>query len=231
MCSPTAAFMPVDAVDRRCHGGDVTWTRHPRAHRSKLPPAAPVEALAALEEPVVHEIATQRGVVGTAWAAAPRRDGPVDGEVDGALRIDLARLDPVLRSNGRFTRDFLYIEDAVDVQLLLGQRLAENPKLRGEAFNFSYGERLEVLDIVHRICRLLDAPFEPVVNANAAVEIPHIELSSEKAKRLLNWRPSHGFMQGLQRTVHWYRDYFAETRDRVSHSGTVMALENSSAGQ
>ena len=78
---------------------------------------------------------------------------------------------------------------------------------------------LEFVDIVHRICRLLDAPFEPVVNANAIVEIPHIELSSEKAKRILNWRPSHGFMQGLQRTFHWYRDYFAHEEDCVSQSG------------
>ena len=139
--------------------------------------------------------------------------------IPGVVRSIMRGEAPVLRSNGRFTRDFLYIEDAVDVQLLLGQCLSENPTLYGEAFNFSYGERLEVVDIVHRICRLLDAPFEPVVNANAIVEIPHIELSSEKAKRLLNWRPSHGFMQGLQRTVHWYRDYFAHEEDCVSQSG------------
>ena len=138
--------------------------------------------------------------------------------IPGVVRSIMRGEAPVLRSNGRFTRDFLYIEDAVDVQLLLGQCLSENPTLYGEAFNFSYGERLEVVDIVHRICRLLDAPFEPVVNADVIVEIPHIELSSEKAKRLLNWRPSHGFMQGLQRTVHWYRDYFAHEEDCVNQS-------------
>lgn len=116
---------------------------------------------------------------------------------------------PLLRSDGKFTRDFLYIEDAVDVQLLLAERLAEEPTLRGEAFNFAYGEPLEVIEIVHRICRLLDSPLEPIVRENAAGEIPHIELSSEKAKRLLNWKPAHGFMHGLERTVHWYRDYFS----------------------
>lgn len=129
--------------------------------------------------------------------------------IPGVVRNIMEGKPPMLRSNGRFTRDFLYIEDAVDVQLLLGQRLSEDATLYGEAFNFSYGERLEVLDIVHRICRLLHAPFAPVVNETVTAEIPHIQLSSEKARQLLDWKPSHGFLTGLERTVFWYRDYFA----------------------
>ena len=135
--------------------------------------------------------------------------------VPGVVQNIMQGRPPILRSNGRFTRDFLYIEDAVDVQLLLGQRLSENATLYGEAFNFSYGERLEVLDIVHRICRLLNAPFAPVVNEGVTAEIPHIQLSSEKARQLLDWKPSHGFLTGLERTVLWYRDYFAQERDRL----------------
>jgi len=128
--------------------------------------------------------------------------------IPGVVRSIMLGEAPTLRSNGRFTRDFLYIEDAVDVQLLLAQQLSGNPALYGEAFNFSYGERVEVCDIVRQICRLLGAPFDPVVNENSTAEIPHIELSSAKAKQYLNWEPLHGFAQGLERTVCWYRDYF-----------------------
>ncbi|HPV82227.1 MAG TPA: hypothetical protein PK866_03840, partial [Nitrospira sp.] len=67
--------------------------------------------------------------------------------------------------------------------------------------------------IVQRICELLDSPFAPVVNEAVTAEIPHIELSSEKARRLLDWKPSHGFDAGLERTVRWYRDYFTQKRD------------------
>ncbi|MBA2484762.1 MAG: GDP-mannose 4,6-dehydratase [Nitrospira sp.] len=130
--------------------------------------------------------------------------------IPGVVRSIMQGEAPILRSNGRFTRDFLFIEDAVDVQLLLAERLSENPALYGEAFNFSYGERIEVRDIVRRICRLLDAPFEPVVNENSTAEIPHMELSSEKARQHLDWEPSHGFDRGLERTVLWYRDYFSQ---------------------
>ncbi len=133
--------------------------------------------------------------------------------IPGVVRNIVQGTPPVLRSNGRFTRDFLYIEDAVDVQLLLAERLSQDPALYGEAFNFSYGQRLEVLAIVQRICELLDSPFAPVVNEAVTAEIPHIELSSEKARRLLDWKPSHGFDAGLERTVRWYRDYFTQKRD------------------
>ena len=129
--------------------------------------------------------------------------------IPSVVRSIMQGTPPILRSNGRFTRDFLYIDDAVDVQLLLAQRLSENPELYGEAFNFSYGERIEVRNIVHRICRLLDAPFDPVLGEDPTREIPHMELSSEKARRLLDWKPSYGFDRGLKRTVRWYRDHFS----------------------
>lgn len=69
---------------------------------------------------------------------------------------------PVLRSDGRFTRDFLYIEDAVDIQLMLAERLATDRLLYGEAFNFSYGTQLEVIEIARRIARLMGTNLEPI---------------------------------------------------------------------
>jgi CDP-glucose 4,6-dehydratase len=117
---------------------------------------------------------------------------------------------PTLRSDGRFTRDFLYIEDAVDAQLLLAQRLSENPAIYGEAFNFSYGEDIDVRDIVKRICQLLDATVEPVMNENNTAEIPKILLSSEKAKQCLGWEPSYDFSTALECTINWYREYFSQ---------------------
>lgn len=115
---------------------------------------------------------------------------------------------PVLRSDGRFTRDFLYVEDAVDAQLLLAERLSRDPTLRGEAFNFSYGEQLEVVDIVRRIIAIVGVDVEPEINDKAQAEIRHMHLSSEKAERLLGWKPHLGFDEGLRTTVAWYADHF-----------------------
>lgn len=117
---------------------------------------------------------------------------------------------PRLRSDGRFTRDFLYIEDAVDAQLLLAERLAEDESLYGEAFNFSYGEQLEVVTIVRLLMNLAGIHSEPVIENSVQAEIRHMHLSSEKAERVLNWRPMIGFDEGLRRSVEWYLAYFRE---------------------
>jgi CDP-glucose 4,6-dehydratase len=132
--------------------------------------------------------------------------------IPGVARSILRGEAPTLRSNGRFKRDFLYIEDAVDAQLLVAQRLSENPELYGEAFNFSYGERIEVRDIVQRICQLLDASVRPVMNENSTAEIPEMLLSSEKARRRLDWKPRYDFSGGLERTVFWYREHFSKSK-------------------
>lgn len=131
--------------------------------------------------------------------------------IPGVIKSILQGNIPTLRSNGRFTRDFLYIEDAVEAQLLLAERLSQSETLYGEAFNFSYGSHIEVLDIVKQICCLLDAPTDVVVNETSTVEIPNMELSCEKARHYLEWDPSHDFTTGLHRTVNWYREYFSKS--------------------
>lgn len=115
---------------------------------------------------------------------------------------------PILRSNGKFTRDFIYIEDAVEIQLMLAERLDADPSLYGEAFNFSYGMQVEVIDIVRRLAVLTGGPIEPTVNSNVQVEIPHMHLSSDKAVEILDWRPRFSFDKGLKESVRWYTRYF-----------------------
>lgn len=128
---------------------------------------------------------------------------------------------PELRSDGRFTRDFLYIEDAVDVQLLMAEQLARDPTLYGEAFNFSYGEQIEVIDIVNKIVAILDAKVEPKVNNTVQAEIRHMHLSSEKAARQLNWTPRVGFDEGLKSTVLWYADFLRSKLDAPGAAGKL----------
>jgi CDP-glucose 4,6-dehydratase len=131
---------------------------------------------------------------------------------------------PVLRSNGRFTRDFLYIEDAVNIQLMLAERLEQDPTIYGEAFNFSYGLQVEVIEIVRRLAELTGELIEPIVNESVRVEIPHMHLSSEKASEMLNWKPGYTFDEGLQRSVKWYSNYFKENIEEATLNGKPTGL-------
>jgi dTDP-glucose 4,6-dehydratase len=131
---------------------------------------------------------------------------------------------PSLRSDGRFTRDFLYIEDAVDVQLMLAERLSADPSLCGQAFNFSYGEQLEVVDIVRRVSEIAGVDVEPRLMDNVESEIRHMHLSSEKAETLLDWKPRAGFEEGLRRTVEWYLSFLSQRQSAHSERPSLIPL-------
>jgi len=131
--------------------------------------------------------------------------------VPGTIRSLLLGERPVLRSNGSNIRDYIYVGDVVDAYLALAERLDE-PGVRGEAFNFSPGTRVSVLDIVRTITLLMDSEFEPVILGTATHEIKDQTLDASKAHDRLGWRTQWTLDQGLAETIPWYRSVLSERR-------------------
>lgn len=128
--------------------------------------------------------------------------------IPGTIRSILHGERPVIRSNGRFIRDYFYVEDGAAAYLLLAERLAANPELRGEAFNFSTETRVTVLEIVQELLALMRSELQPLVLDQATNEIPEQWLCAAKARRVLQWLPLFTLSEGLQRTIAWYRAFF-----------------------
>jgi len=128
--------------------------------------------------------------------------------VPGTIRSVLRGQRPVIRSDGNYVRDYFYVEDAAAAYTLLAERLAENPELRGEAFNFSNEKPMTVLQLVHCILKQMGADLEPIVRNEATNEIRCQYLSAAKARRMLGWQPLFTLEEGLQRTIDWYKDFF-----------------------
>jgi CDP-glucose 4,6-dehydratase len=127
--------------------------------------------------------------------------------VPGTIRSFLRREMPVLRSDGTYVRDYIYVEDAVRAYLRLAECVTR-PGVQGEAFNFSNESYVTVRQIVTAIAEVMRATdLPPVVLGNAAHEIPSQSLSAEKARALLAWRPAFSLHQGLECTAEWYRMY------------------------
>jgi CDP-glucose 4,6-dehydratase len=129
--------------------------------------------------------------------------------VPGTIRSLLEGQRPVIRSDGSLIRDYVYVEDAVGAYLLLAEKLAERPELRGEAFNFSNENQITVLDMVARITALMGLDIVPDVRNEASNEILHQYLSAAKARQMLNWSPRFSIEEGLTRTIAWYRNFLA----------------------
>jgi CDP-glucose 4,6-dehydratase len=128
----------------------------------------------------------------------------------GLIKATLAGERFVIRSDGKFVRDFLYVKDAAECYLKLGECLAEDESISGEAFNFSLGERLTVLDIVSMTLRIMGrSDLEPVIQNIATSEIREQYLDAGKAREKLDWRPVYGMEEAIRETVDWYREYFA----------------------
>lgn len=127
--------------------------------------------------------------------------------VPGTIRSILRGQRPVIRSDGKYVRDYLYAEDGAAANILLAERLAEDPGLRGEAFNFSNEPRLTVLEVVEKILARMGSDLEPDVRNEATNEIHHQYSSSSKAHRVLGWKPLYTMDEGLDRTIRWYEDF------------------------
>jgi len=135
--------------------------------------------------------------------------------VPGTIRALVRGQRPAIRSDGRSVRDYFYVEDGVAAYLLLAEKLATQPELRGEAFNFSYESKLTVLDMVGRIAALMGTDLAPDVLNDAPHEIPFQQLSADKAREVLGWQPGCTLDEGLVRTIAWYRDYLCSTAESV----------------
>jgi nucleoside-diphosphate-sugar epimerase len=120
---------------------------------------------------------------------------------------------PILRSNGRFIRDFLHVQESAWAHLDLAEHVARDKDVQGEAFNFSYGEGRTVLELVHQVLAIAGTDLMPEIQDTAQYEIPNMLLSSEKARTILGWTPRATFEESLQSTVAWYLQYFANQKD------------------
>jgi CDP-glucose 4,6-dehydratase len=127
--------------------------------------------------------------------------------VPGTIRSILRGERPIIRSDGKFVRDYIYVRDAALAYLGLAEHLSDEA-LHGQGFNFSVGKPMTVLEIINVIRRLMDAEhLQPIIQNAAKGEILSQYLSSDKARRLLNWEPSCGLEKGLEETIGWYRAF------------------------
>ncbi len=128
--------------------------------------------------------------------------------VPGTIRSFLQGESPVIRSDGKFVRDYVYVKDVARVYLDLAERLNEK-KMRGEAFNFSMESPLTVLDIVKIIQDLMKCPhLKPKILNLGQGEIHSQYLSSAKLRKMLKVKPQFYIQRGLSETIGWYREFF-----------------------
>lgn len=127
-------------------------------------------------------------------------DRVIPGTISAAFRGE----NPPIRSDGTYTRDYLYVADAIQSYLLVGQAL-DDSQFHGRAFNFGHELPYTVLEVVHMILKLMQrSDLEPIILNSATNEIRHQYLSASKARGELGWAPTYDLQSGLRETIAWY---------------------------
>ena len=125
--------------------------------------------------------------------------------IPDAIRCLLWNKPIIIRSDGKFIRDYIYIDDIVNGYILLAEKLRKL-KLGGEAFNFGDENPITVVSLIKMLCRLAKIKPDYKILNQAQYEIRRQYLSSQKARTTLGWKPKYGLEDGLRRTFEWYRN-------------------------
>jgi len=114
----------------------------------------------------------------------------------------LAEESPEIFGDGEQSRDFTYVSNAVEANLLA---LEAPPEAAGGVFNIACGERTTVNVLVNEISKLIGTSCEPIYIDPRPGDIKHSFADISAAKTVLGFEPGVNFKQGLKKTVAWYR--------------------------
>ena len=106
-----------------------------------------------------------------------------------------------IRSNGKYVRDYLHVEDVVSGYLFL---LSKIDSIKGEAFNFSSKDNLSVLEVIRTAEKSTGVKINYVIKNIAKNEIPYQHLDDSKIKKL-GWRSKNSISLTFKSVFDWYR--------------------------
>ena len=113
---------------------------------------------------------------------------------------------PILRSNGKLIRDYLYVGDVARAYITLMNQMNKK-KQKLFISNVGSKENFRVITLVNNIKKILDKNhLKPLILNNSNIEIKRQKLNFNKIKRELNWYPKVNITQGLKKTILWYKN-------------------------
>ena len=128
--------------------------------------------------------------------------------VAAALRGD----PPVIFGDGGQTRDFTYVTNVVEANLLACH--APTEQAVGGVFNIGYGTATSICELWQRIAAAVGAEVEPLYDAPRPGDVRHSVASIDLARERLGYNPVVNLDEGLSRTIAYYRER-ARTSDRL----------------
>ena len=109
---------------------------------------------------------------------------------------------PFLEWDGRQSRDFCYVDNVVDANILA---MKSKKLLKGEAFNIAHGERTDLLTVKNLIEKYTGKKLNLEKRPPRLGDVRHTHADISKAGKWLGYRPRIDFEAGLRRTIEWFK--------------------------
>jgi nucleoside-diphosphate-sugar epimerase len=135
----------------------------------------------------------------------PRQDpsSPYSGVLAKFITVMLRGEQPAIYGDGEQSRDFTYIDNAVEANLLACK--APAAQAAGQMFNVATGRRVTLNETFKLLQGLTSYSGQPKYGPERGGDIKHSLADISKAKAELAYEPKVDFEEGLRRTVEWYR--------------------------
>jgi len=136
----------------------------------------------------------------------PRQDpsSPYSGVLAKFITQMLRGQQPTIFGDGEQSRDFTYVDNAVEANLLACN--APSAKAAGQVFNVATGRRVTLNETFKALQALTSYRGEPKYGPERGGDIKHSLADISKAEAALSYKPKMHFEEGLRRTVEWYRE-------------------------
>lgn len=133
----------------------------------------------------------------------PRQDpkGPYAAVIPLFIKAILAGQQPMIFGDGLQTRDFTFVENVVQANLLA----AEARGAAGQVFNVGSGVAISLLDLLGELNAILGTEVQPIFQPERAGDVRDSLADISRAREVLGYAPVVGFTEGLKRTVEFYR--------------------------
>jgi len=121
---------------------------------------------------------------------------------------------PVINGDGSHSRDFTYVDNAVQANILA--LFTQNKNALNQVYNIACGEQTSLLQLYEylRMEALID--IKPIYGPDRKGDVKHSLADISKAKKLLNYDPSVKVNEGLRRTFEWYKRKFNNHQSTIN---------------
>ena len=142
-----------------------------------------------------------------------QRDIGYGGVISIFTRRILRGVPPIIYGDGKQTRDYTYVEDAVKAY----DSVLKHKEPITEPLNFGSGREESIIDLASMLIELCGKKgvIKPVHVGPRIGEVKRLIANADKAKALLGWEPKYDLEKGLEQFVEWYKNYGFEERIKI----------------